>query len=259
MPNGTCSVDGCDELHHAKGYCIRHYTQWRRHGDPLHFHQCGDSRCSVEGCPKPSRRHGLCGMHAWRLLNWGHVGSAESTRNQNHDCAVEGCTRMAKSRGWCRSHYERWRRKGDVGKAEIQAYRLYENQCHIDGCDSPQSSSYGLCETHSRRYRTWSDPYYTDIARGEESRLWRGDDVGYAGAHDRVRRAHGTPSRHRCEWCGSQADDWAYDHADPDERISNEGWPFSLNVGHYQPMCRPCHVTMDRDATRRVEGGRRLA
>ncbi len=27
-----CSVDGCGNKHFAKGYCSKHYSQWRRHG-----------------------------------------------------------------------------------------------------------------------------------------------------------------------------------------------------------------------------------
>ena len=32
-----CVVDGCDGIARGHGYCSRHYTQWRRHGDPLHM------------------------------------------------------------------------------------------------------------------------------------------------------------------------------------------------------------------------------
>lgn len=30
-----CSVDGCKNVHSAKGFCDKHYRKWRRHGDPL--------------------------------------------------------------------------------------------------------------------------------------------------------------------------------------------------------------------------------
>lgn len=31
----TCTVEGCDQPHDAKGLCRAHYRRWRRHGDPL--------------------------------------------------------------------------------------------------------------------------------------------------------------------------------------------------------------------------------
>jgi hypothetical protein len=31
-----CTVEGCDGSARGHGYCTRHYTQWRRYGDPLH-------------------------------------------------------------------------------------------------------------------------------------------------------------------------------------------------------------------------------
>ena len=31
-----CVIDGCAGTAHGHGYCSPHYTQWRRHGDPLH-------------------------------------------------------------------------------------------------------------------------------------------------------------------------------------------------------------------------------
>lgn len=34
----TCTVDGCDVKHHAKGYCQRHYNKWFIYNDPLGGH-----------------------------------------------------------------------------------------------------------------------------------------------------------------------------------------------------------------------------
>jgi hypothetical protein len=31
----TCSVDGCEKVHYARGWCGMHYMRWREHGDPL--------------------------------------------------------------------------------------------------------------------------------------------------------------------------------------------------------------------------------
>jgi hypothetical protein len=31
----TCSIDGCDRPHVARGWCDTHYRRWLNHGDPL--------------------------------------------------------------------------------------------------------------------------------------------------------------------------------------------------------------------------------
>lgn len=32
---GQCSVSGCSAKINARGWCMKHYTRWKRHGDPL--------------------------------------------------------------------------------------------------------------------------------------------------------------------------------------------------------------------------------
>ena len=39
MPKGisgraACSIEGCDDISKARGLCAKHYTRWRKHGDP---------------------------------------------------------------------------------------------------------------------------------------------------------------------------------------------------------------------------------
>lgn len=34
MTKRTCSIDGCDNPHSARGWCGTHYMNWRRNGDP---------------------------------------------------------------------------------------------------------------------------------------------------------------------------------------------------------------------------------
>lgn len=36
MAKRTCSLDECDLKHYSKGFCLKHYYRWKRHGDP-HF------------------------------------------------------------------------------------------------------------------------------------------------------------------------------------------------------------------------------
>lgn len=31
----TCTIDGCERKHNARGWCTTHYERWRAHGDPL--------------------------------------------------------------------------------------------------------------------------------------------------------------------------------------------------------------------------------
>lgn len=38
MTDSTCSIEGCDQRPHARGWCPLHYNRWRRHGDPLGTH-----------------------------------------------------------------------------------------------------------------------------------------------------------------------------------------------------------------------------
>lgn len=37
MGHSTCSIDGCEGRHEARGWCVTHYGRWRRHGDPLYL------------------------------------------------------------------------------------------------------------------------------------------------------------------------------------------------------------------------------
>lgn len=32
----TCSIEGCDSPHEARGWCAAHWMAWKRHGDPFH-------------------------------------------------------------------------------------------------------------------------------------------------------------------------------------------------------------------------------
>jgi hypothetical protein len=56
---GTCKADGCDKEVRAKGYCERHYRQWRKGNLPKPRYKS----CHQEGCRKPITRRGLCEEH----------------------------------------------------------------------------------------------------------------------------------------------------------------------------------------------------
>lgn len=73
----TCSVEGCDRPFASRELCARHYSRWKRHGDPL----AGRA---------PRKRP--------------HVIQA---------CSVKGCNAPQSCKGFCKKHYSRWKRHGD--------------------------------------------------------------------------------------------------------------------------------------------------
>ncbi len=48
-PTVTCIIDGCEMPRRSRGWCIKHYTRWRTHGNPT----------TVKGAGRPPRRHGI--------------------------------------------------------------------------------------------------------------------------------------------------------------------------------------------------------
>jgi hypothetical protein len=78
----TCSIASCDGPHVARGWCEKHYSRWKRHGDT--------ATVLVSRIPK------------------GAV------------CSVDGCTTPVLARGWCAKHYQRWLKHGDPLKGPDQ-------------------------------------------------------------------------------------------------------------------------------------------
>lgn len=106
-PNSRfCSIEGCDGLHEAKGYCRNHYRQFKAHGDPLHRtdwakgirpKRRAEGICAVDGCCDTIERSDMCNLHYMR--NW-RTGSPYTrkeqqlrflesvVRNPTNDCVI---------------------------------------------------------------------------------------------------------------------------------------------------------------------------
>lgn len=71
----------------------------------------------------------------------------------------------------------------------------------------------------------------------------------YRAIHKRVQRARGAAGDHWCVTCGYAADEWSYDHNDPDEieavTARGRACKISLDVQRYEPRCAACHVRFD--------------
>jgi choline dehydrogenase-like flavoprotein len=154
-------------------------------------------------------------------------------------CSVDGCARTVKARGFCHGHWRRWRNTGDPGPAEFRRYQSLPAVCVVDGCDrSPWA--HGWCQMHRLRWHRSGDP-------GRAESQYGSDGVGYSAAHWRVYAQRGRASEYRCVHCGSQAEDWAYDHCDPHaKRDDVDGRPYSLDPLRYLPLCSQCHTRFDR-------------
>lgn len=78
----------------------------------------------------------------------------------------------------------------------------------------------------------------------------RTSNPSYRTMHLRLAR-HAPATNFACVDCGGKANEWSYDHQDPDEL--KEVWgrypvSYSIKLDHYQPRCVPCHRTYDAAA-----------
>lgn len=74
----TCSVEGCDARHVARGYCHKHWKHW---------HNDNADRCSVVECGRPVHGNDLCRAHYARSLR-GRDISAAPLRKPRHPLPV---------------------------------------------------------------------------------------------------------------------------------------------------------------------------
>jgi len=117
-------------------------------------------------------------------------------------------------------------------------------------------------EANRERYNAYARQYQAKRYEakgksvGEEHHRWKGDDIAYTTAHDRVRRARGRPCDHLCaDGCGKEAAEWSYNGGCPRElsTISLDGRngagrevAYSPDVEMYSARCRGCHVKYDK-------------
>lgn len=131
----------------------------------------------------------------------------------------------AKAYGLCRTHYMRERRGGRLPD---------QRPCEAPDCNGP-AVTLGYCDRHYQRLR--------DIGSLEVNRRAN----SYRGVHGRIVRIRGKATNHTCVDCGRQAEQWSYDHGDPNEKLSTpHGYRYSLDIDHYDPRCIVCHLRFDR-------------
>jgi hypothetical protein len=145
MPNGvvvkTCTVtDGeCsnDGRYYASGYCRRHYSRWRRWGDPTVVKAVFQDRplpvCKTCGNPARSYQQDLCDTHYQMQWKYGRDVPVQAGKGSRKGATCE-CGEPVLARGLCARHY-----------ADRREQTL--PNCSAPDC-SARARAKGLCATH---------------------------------------------------------------------------------------------------------------
>lgn len=105
MANRTCSVDDCEGIVLARGWCSKHYGRWRRTGS-LETTRFLVRPCSVEGCPNDAKKRTWCYAHYRRWRTAGDVQADIPLRRVNPPI-VDGERQCSKCDEWKPlSHYK---------------------------------------------------------------------------------------------------------------------------------------------------------
>lgn len=83
MSKATCSIDGCDRVTVARGWCRPHWKRWHRNGHPLGGNASRitpGGPCAVDNCDKTSEKNGMCSNHYRSKLKYGDPTKAKRIR-----------------------------------------------------------------------------------------------------------------------------------------------------------------------------------
>lgn len=141
----TCTMEGCDRPHKARGYCQTHYMQFKRGISPV-----GEIRsrerdklpeCTEEGCVEPVKAKGLCRTHYQRLLRHGHT-MYRDRKTPAKPCAISACGNHSYAKGLCHAHYlkqRKWEAAGVDAERYQEMLREQNGVCAI--CHQPEGAS----------------------------------------------------------------------------------------------------------------------
>ena len=114
-PVKQCSVESCNSVAWCRGWCSKHYSRWKRYGEPETTKTKVRGLCSIQDCGKPHAGKGFCGKHLRRFRL--HGDPEHLSRNPAHSqiggCYVEGCSNKKVCHGLCDKHRQRLRKYGD--------------------------------------------------------------------------------------------------------------------------------------------------
>lgn len=133
----TCSVDGCSNNAHSRGYCQTHYSRWRIHRDPqahVPVRKQGET-CGIPDCGGTGKWGGrgplkgrcICKRHRLIYKRFG-VFQIPDGEVLTPLCSVHTCRSRARSRTspYCEKHYHRMARTGQIDLVERQRLGVYQ-------------------------------------------------------------------------------------------------------------------------------------
>jgi len=166
-----CSVNGCENKYYSINLCQKHYSRWKRHGDPnkilISFDH--DKLCSVENCNNKYHAKNLCFNHYCRMIK--HGDPLVDKRQDRIDNSIGGKY----------IEYQRNKRNTKKGRAQMRA-QLTINNAKIRGeirplpceiCEEKKSQAHHdsykredwknvrwLCLKHHREWHKFHSPIY---------------------------------------------------------------------------------------------------
>ncbi len=102
----TCAVQGCNNSHRAKGFCGKHYKQWRKERLGETVSRDGSQGCKVAGCEGRHEAMGFCSKHykRWRR---GTLSTDGTALKKMLVCRVLNCHEERYMGGYCEQHFNR--------------------------------------------------------------------------------------------------------------------------------------------------------
>jgi transcriptional regulator with XRE-family HTH domain len=111
----TCSFEGCEDKHAAKGYCRGHYNRFHRYGDPSYNGREGiRSLCAFEGCGREAKARGFCEGHYLRVRTSADLEHLLPEEARAERCFAPECEAPQHASGLCSSHRAILKRRGEA-------------------------------------------------------------------------------------------------------------------------------------------------
>ena len=142
MAQRTCSEDGCEEEHLARGFCGKHYRE-RRAAGLLALKPKELRVCSLDDCGERYQAEGYCAKHYNRFVKYGDPYGGRQSRDGL--CVIEDCGEPKYGRGWCCHHYRTWETHGDPLYMRPTAAERFWSKVNKDGPLPERRPELGPC------------------------------------------------------------------------------------------------------------------